>query len=478
MKNIFLGVFAAALLVSCGEGELLQKPYNSAIASEALNVPTDFNAAIIGGYSYMMKNGGATGYGQELLIDSEVCTDNVILCSAGRLTNRDGHRFTYNANSTHFDFYSAAYRPAYMANLVLSQLDKLPKDATRDGYEGEAYFLRAINHFQLLVNYSPIPTQPGYSDTALGIVYMLDNDPTLRPSRPTVKESYDMVLSDLNAAKDLIGTAVVAGRANKAAVYTLLSRVYLFKGEYANAISAANSAIALNPAVATRAQFYTSVSNGLWEDTNAAGVLFKVRIDQVDTTTPGVAFSQGLSSGTRSEYVVSKELYDLYSATDVRKLAYFKTSAFNGISYNHISKYDGRGSALKNLVDIKVLRIEEAYLNKAEAEYRLSGSGLAALDVVRAQRYSSFVSGNESGQALLDAILKERRLEFAFEMDRFYTLKRLGLGLNRQNTGDRADGTGTPSEVLVLSPTDYRWQFPIPQGLINLNPNLQQTAGY
>lgn len=478
MKNIFLSVFAAALLVSCGEGELLQKPYNSAIASEALNVSSDFNAAILGGYSYMMKNGGATGYGQELLIDSEVCTDNVTLCQAGRLTNRDGHRFSYNANSTHFDFYNAAYRPAYMANLVLSQLNKLPKDAIRDNYEGEAYFLRAINHFQLLINYSPIPTQPGYSDGALGITYMVDNDPTLRPSRPTVKESYDMVLADLNAAKNLIGTAVVNGRANKAAVYTLLSRVYLFRGEYANAISAANSAIALNPAVATRAQFYTSATSGLWEDSNSNGVLFKVRIDQVDGTTAGVAYSQGATGGTRSEYVVSKQLFDLYSATDIRKTAYFKPSAFNSITYNHISKYDGRGTGLKNLVDVKVLRIEEAYLNKAEAEYRLSGTGLAALDVVRAQRYSSFVSGNETGQALLDAILLERRLEFAFEMDRFYTLKRLGLGLNRSTAGDRADGTGTASEILTLSATDHRWQFPIPQSLINVNPNIQQNTGY
>ena len=125
------------------------------------------------------------------------------------------------------------------------------------------------------------------------------------------------------------------------------------------------------------------------------------------------------------------------------------------------------------------MRIEEAYLNKAEAEYRFSGAGLTSLDAVRSQRYSSFVSGGETGAALLDAILLERRLEFAFEMDRFYTMKRLGLSVNRSATdGHYADGTGTVAEALTLAAGDFRWQFPIPQNAIDLNPNMQQNPGY
>jgi hypothetical protein len=68
------------------------------------------------------------------------------------------------------------------------------------------------------------------------------------------------------------------------------------------------------------------------------------------------------------------------------------------------------------------LRLEEVYLNMAEAQYRINGGGLAFLDAVRSQRYAPFVSGGETGAAL-SAILRERRLEFAFEMDRFFTLK-------------------------------------------------------
>ena len=126
-----------------------------------------------------------------------------------------------------------------------------------------------------------------------------------------------------------------------------------------------------------------------------------------------------------------------------------------------------------------MLRIEEVYLNKAEAEYNLSGGGLASLNKIRSNRYSAFVSTNETGQALYNAIMLERRLELAFEMDRYYTLKRLNLPVVRSATdGQFADGTGVPAEFTNLPAGDFRWQFPIPQDEIDINSNLQQNLGY
>jgi hypothetical protein len=47
-------------------------------------------------------------------------------------------------------------------------------------------------------------------------------------------------------------------------------------------------------------------------------------------------------------------------------------------------------------------------------------------------------------------ILRERRLEFAFEMDRFFTLK-VGQPMVRNAVeGDYADGTGTKVESTAL----------------------------
>jgi hypothetical protein len=95
-----------------------------------------------------------------------------------------------------------------------------------------------------------------------------------------------------------------------------------------------------------------------------------------------VVFSQTVTGGIRSEYVVPKSLADLYSATDIRKAAYIKTSAYNGKIQNHVIKYDGRLTGNPAIVDIKVLRLEEVYLNMAEAQYRINGGGLAFLDAV------------------------------------------------------------------------------------------------
>ena len=481
MRKILIGSLALSLIfTSCDKEDLQLYPYDAVSENIVLETPTDFENVVLGSYSYMIKNLGADGFGQELLIDSEVATDNLIINQQGRLSNRDGYRFTSTAGSSHFDFYESAYRSIYFANLAINNINKLDAGARRDNIEGEALFIRALNHLELLRNYAKIPTQSTDALSSLGVAYVTVADASLRPSRKTVQECYDLVLADLLASRAKIGTSNPQGRASLAAVNTLLSRVYLYLGDYPNTIFYANEAISsFSGTISTRSQFYTSATNGLWEDSNSAGVVFKLRIDQIDGTTPGVAYSQASGSQTRSEYVPTKELFDLYSSTDIRRSAYFKVGPFSGSTYNNISKYDGRGSGVRNVVDIKVLRIEEAYLNKAEAEYRFSGAGLTSLDAVRSQRYSSFVSGGETGAALLDAILLERRLEFAFEMDRFYTMKRLGLSVNRSATdGHYADGTGTVAEALTLAAGDFRWQFPIPQNAIDLNPNMQQNPGY
>jgi hypothetical protein len=63
-------------------------------------------------------------------------------------------------------------------------------------------------------------------------------------------------------------------------------------------------------------------------------------------------------------------------------------------------------------------------------------------------------------QALIDAILRERRVELAFEGDRFYTLHRKGLALRG------------------LAPSDNRITFPIPQQELDANRAIVQNPGY
>ena len=315
---------------------------------------------------------------------------------------------------------------------------------------------------------------------SLGVYYLKTFEPSARPSRPTVQDSYDNILADLLIAKDMISASnsVTAGRASLSAVDGLLSRVYLYMGDYPKA--AQYGQLALDNATGAMGTINSGTNFvKLWDDANANGVLFKLVLQDADQVIPGTVYSQGGANARKSEYVVSKELMDLYKDTDIRKTAYTAYSKYAGKFYNHVIKYDGRPGGSAGVVDIKIVRMEEVLLNKAEAEYRLNGGGLATLDMLRSKRYSDYVPGTESGQALLDAILLERRLELAFEMDRFYTLKRLNMDMTRSTTdGQFADGSGIPANVTLISAGDYRWQMPIPKYYRDLNPNYQQNPGY
>lgn len=479
MKKLLYLFILSAATVSCSDEDITFAPYNSVSESIVLKNAADLENMLNGAYSYMIKNGGDGGYGSEFLIDSEIMTDNVILKNEGRQSNASGFRLLSVPSSTHFSYYTSAYRPAEFATRVIDNINIIPESATRNDIEGQARFIRALTMFDMVRIYSKIPTQSADAKLSDGMFYLDVVDPFGKPSRPKVEETYAKIIADLLLAKDKIAVAnsntLKFGKASKASVYALLSRVYLYTGEYDKVIQYGALAIAGNN-VCSRSNF-----SSLWQDVNSDGVLFKLRIDQVDGVTPGVVFNQTINGEIKSEYVVQKNVYDLFGSSDIRKTAYFKQGVFAGSNYNHIIKYYSRTTGNPAILDIKVLRVEEVYLNMAEAQYRLNGGGLSYLDSVRSQRYSSFTSPNESGAALLSSILLERRLELFAEMDRFFTLKRLGLDMTRNSVeGDKADGTGTKVEAsaLTMPASSHKWQLPIPQTQIDLNSNLKQNKDY
>jgi hypothetical protein len=93
----------------------------------------------------------------------------------------------------------------------------------------------------------------------------------------------------------------------------------------------------------------------------------------------------------------------------------------------------------------------------------------ADLNIIRTARYTGFVvpgSQDFTGQALLDEILRQRMLEFAFEGQRFYDLKRYGLTITKANP------------VTTLAATDFRLLPRIPQTEVDGNTNMKQNFGY
>ncbi|MGY0036559.1 RagB/SusD family nutrient uptake outer membrane protein [Pedobacter sp. NJ-S-72] len=73
-----------------------------------------------------------------------------------------------------------------------------------------------------------------------------------------------------------------------------------------------------------------------------------------------------------------------------------------------------------------IFRLAEVYLNYAEAEYELGNTAVAAeyLNLIRSRPSVNMPQVNESLSVLRDAIRHEREIEFCFEAQRFYDVRR------------------------------------------------------
>jgi hypothetical protein len=381
------------------------------------------------------------------------------------------HDYEYNSNSTLGGTYSDAYALIFRANQILFYVQNF-EGVSKNNIIAEAKALRALAHFNLVTFFAKIPTQSGDANTSLGVAYVEEADPNIEPSRLSVAESYNKIIEDLLDAKSKINPSNPAGRMNVDAVNVLLSRVYLYMGEWQKSINAANQ---VDFQIASRDNIV-----GVWEDTNRDGLIFYIpNVDPILGNSIGVTWSQGSMTSLIPEYVTSFQLFSLFNDDDIRKDAYIFEGFSGGNAYNGIKKLFGRPGQTNGEVDYKILRAAEVYLNKAEAHFNLGNesSARSALSELRTRRYLNPPNG-ESGVDLRDAIRLERRLEFAFEYQRFFDLKRWGLSVNRTNAGDQADGLGTPSDVLNLTAGSALFQLPLSQQSLDVNPNLQQNPGY
>ena len=470
--KIAVFVLVVGSLTSCDD-KLEQVPFDEFGTENAYTSARDFENAVRGIYSTLTSGtfyGGSDSGG--MLDMPDVLSDNVTLAQIGRQSRANNHNFRYEASLPAMSgLYSNAYTLIFRANTLLDKAAGFEGES-KANFVAEAKALRALAYFDLVRFFGKIPTQSGDANGSLGVPYLTEPDPNATPARETVGFVYDQIAADLEDAAANINDTNGEGRMGKDAVNTLLSRVYLYMGKWQESVNAANR---VTTSVAPRADV-----PGIWTDENESGLLFHIPIEPpVLSNTIGVMWSQGGLNSITPEYVVSYELFQLYSDDDIRKEAYLAEGSKSGSDFNVIYKYFGRPGGTQGQVDIKILRAEEAILNKAEALFNLGQEGPArtALDLVRTKRYTTPPSG-ETGTALRDAIRLERRLEFAFESHRFFDIKRWGLGVDRESFGDLADGSGASSDVLNLAAGSNKFQMPISQSAMDLNPNLIQNPGY
>ena len=478
-KYSYILLSGLLVLGACKKSQLDLFPYNQKETSQAFTTQADVTLAVNGMY-YGIRASGSYYVGTWNIF-ADAIADNLILDKTGRGSFTTYSEWLYNPTNT-YGMFSGGYTMTRRANAILENIDAFPAGSFKDNAKGEALAIRAMVYFDMSRIYSKTYLNASATDSTLP--YVTSTDPTIRPSKEPVKGFYDKVIADLTAAYPLINADNGVGRLNKAAVAGLLSRVLLYKGDWAGVISNANLALGATPVLPDIATFPK-----IWTDQSNAGVLFKVINNSVDNLpAQGVNYYQKVTiSGVayiKSEYVVEYNFYQLWQNNDVRKTSWIVTSPYLGNNYNNVIKYNGATGSPAGVQDAKVLRTAEVLLNRMEAEYMSNQqvAALADLNLLKANRYTGFVNiVGLTGQPLLDEIYKERRFELAFEGDRFFDLKRRNLPIVRDGThGDLADGTGTPYPAIYLNMPvgDKRFNLPFPFSETNFNTNLKQNPGW
>jgi starch-binding outer membrane protein, SusD/RagB family len=492
MKKYIIIAGVIALFSSCKKTELELFPYNQIETEQAFSTENDANLALNGMYFGLRASGSY--YQGTWSIFGEVTADNVIISQLGRLSQQASYNWQYTADNT-YALFAGGYTIARRANAIILNVDKLATTGSSatfiNNMKAQALACRAMIYFDMSRIHAKALVNATSADST--IPYITSLDQSILPSKESVASFYGKVIADLNLANTLITTASAGngvGRFSKLAVNGLLSRVYLYAGDWPNCIATSIAALPATttlPSIAAFPAVWTDVNPSATTGANGSdGVLFKITNTLVDNiNTLGVNYYQAVGSppAIRSEYVVDFAFRQLFLPSDVRTNTYIQTSPFpsTGANQNHVIKFAGKPGFPAGVVDAKVLRTAEVLLNRAEAYYRNGNIplALADLNLLKANRITGYVNSTTlTGQALLDEILLQRRLELAFEGDRFWDLKRRNEPVQRSSFGDKADGTGAPAVFTNLPAGNYRFNIPIPQLELNFNTNLKQVPGY
>lgn len=475
MKNILIyGLTALAIgCVSCNDF-LTEEPVVKLKTETMLSNYDGLRKATQGAYTYLYDG---TWYGSEFVLSCELRSGNAknptnTNFTSGRLTKE--YSWNYVPSSTS-NLWNYAYYTIAAANNVLNNADgKESTDVTTqdlNDLKAECLFLRALSYFDLVRTYS----QPYTSDpNSLGVplVFVTENG---LPARNTVKEVYDQVEKDLLNAETLI----TSGRynrseitdsfavASKPAIQALLSRVYLYMGEWQKSADYATKVINdYHFTLYTKEEFTKFWGREVAED--GKEVIFEVYgslnneyneyWEEISWMTNPDGYADAASSA---------DLRDLYEPGDVRGTL-FKNHE-NAKDHYWTTKYPGKNNNRPTANNIIVLRLAEMYLNRAEAIVR--GATVAGVTAASDLLQITSNRGASTVPATLENILLERRKELAFEGHLIYDMARTGTALHRVDY----QGSATAKDIPF---PDYRWALPIPKREMDANPNMVQNPEY
>jgi hypothetical protein len=524
LKIVITAVCSVFIMVSCTK-QLDLLPKNDVTSTMVYKNAAGYKQAFAKVYASfaLTGNNGPAGNGDIQGIDEgtsdflrlywkaqELSTDEAVV-SWGDPGIQDFHNMNWSASNPMLTglYYRSYYqitlandfiRQASDANLATRGIAGADADNIKK-FRAEARFLRAYQYSILLDLFGNVP-------------FVTDADllgATL-PKQKTRTELFSYVESELKAIEaDLVDARKNEyGRADKAAAWALLARLYLnaqvYTGTAKNAEAITYSKKVIDAGY-TLISDYTKLMRAD-NNLNTSEFILTINFDGVKTQNWGgtsflthaalggsMTASQfgvdGAWGGLRTTKAFSDKFTDITGATDKRAQFYTAgqsadindlTKFTDGYAITKFKNIKADGTAGSSLtwtdIDFPIFRLSEMYLTYAEAVSRGGTGGdattaLGYINTIRQRAYGNTTGNITAAQMTTDFILDERSRELYWEGFRRSDLIRYGKFVESTYLWPWKGGVKGGTSVSA-----FRKLYPIPSADISSNTNLKQNAGY
>ena len=419
---------------------------------------SEFRALLTTGY-YAYPFGEAQVY-------TCLLSDEVGMLNASAFLNASdavplGYNYTWQYGSQMREYpYQYFYQSIFYANAVIENIRDADVHDAGEPLEqilGEAYALRAYNHFQL-VNLYGRPYNPDTAGTDRGIALSehLDIEQKSRPT--TVAAVYECILGDIAEAEQLISLEKQPDetrnyRFSLNAVRAFKARVLLYMQQWQQAY---DTAAALIPEYAlTDLNTATEETALPWQAASSVTIL---------------AMDRPFSGDLKDACIIAEPILNLFDETNDCRRSYLKEINTDDDSGNPILL---RYGVKRYSSDRSSIRAAELYLIAAEAgsylpeQLEAARKYLADLGAARLKPEALEARRAEieamTAEELRNEVADERAREFLMEGHRWLDLRRT----TRPAITKTYDGSS-----YTLNANDSRYTLPFPQSAIAGNPDL------
>ncbi|PSL31802.1 RagB/SusD family nutrient uptake outer membrane protein [Chitinophaga ginsengisoli] len=484
-KKLLYTLIAIPVLVfsACSKDYLDTNPTDSYPSESVFTTVQNAWSAINGIHRalYIQYDAQDQGGQGSIMINNDMLGDDLVMTAAGNgWFNSNYQWLTHrNASATFLKFtYLFYYKIIANANMIIDNIDKaVGDDGDRKVIKGQAQAYRAWAYWNLVQMYGK--RYDATTDNSQWGVPLVLTSTTEGLPRATVAQVYTQIVKDIDDAivnlegfnkkpKSHISINVAKG---------IKARIALTMQNWEVAATYAAEARA-GVALMSNADYKT----GFNDVGNKEWMWGSHQISE--QTTYFYSFFAFMSANYNSSNIrtnpkaINSVLYGKITNTDIRKQVWSNDGQdvpvpTGGVRFPFINKKFLVATA-SSIGDVPLMRAAEMYLIEAEARAHLHQDAAAAdaLYTLAVNRDPQYTKSTATGDALLQEILTQRRVELWGEGFRFYDLKRLHLPLNRTGANHTIALTAGVMEVPI---DDIRWEFLFPQDEINANKAIQQN---